>query len=490
MSEPLDATLTRLAGRRVLVIGDLILDRYVTGDVPRISPEAPVPVVHVSRDEARAGGAANVAANVASLRGRPLLIGVVGKDLAGRLLKERVRAAGVVASGIRVDGSRPTIEKTRIIARHQQMLRVDREEVAPIGGALEAKLIEQIGDERGRVHAVVLSDYGKGLLTPRVIAAACRLDVEVVVDPKGRDFDRYRGASGITPNAAEAEAATGCDTATIDGCRAAARQLLARLGLAWVVITRGERGIYFLTAEGEEGDAPTRARSVFDVTGAGDTVIGVLALARAAGLRLAQAVELANAAAGLVVQKLGAATVTPAELAGALARGFSTATKVLSRDGAAALAARLRAEGRRVVLTNGCFDLLHEGHVQALELARSEGDALFVAMNDDGSVRRSKGPGRPVQALAQRMRVMAALACVDAVFGFSEDTPEKVVHAITPDVLVKGEDWRDKGVVGREFVESYGGRVVLAPLVKGLSTTNLIARIRKHATDGAVKGRS
>ncbi len=478
MSEGGDELVARLARRRVLVVGDLILDRYVRGDVPRISPEAPVPVVHVRGEEVRAGGAANVAANVASLRGHPLLVGVCGSDAAGRLLKEQVVAAGVSASGIRVDPARPTIEKTRILARHQQMLRVDREEASAIHGALEQRMVAQLLKLRGKVDAVILSDYAKGLLTRPLIEAACALGAEVLVDPKGRDFERYRGAHGITPNAAEAEAATGCDTSTLDGCRAAAEQLLKRIGLRWVVITRGARGIYWRTADGAEGDAPTRARTVFDVTGAGDTVIAVLALARAAELPLSEGVELANAAAGLVVERLGAASVTPAELANALAHGFSTASKVLTRAGAAELSHRYAAQGRRVVLTNGCFDLLHAGHVQSLEHARSQGDLLFVAVNDDASVRRAKGAGRPVQALAQRMRMLAAFACVDAVFPFSEDTPEKVVPAIAPAVLVKGADWRDKGVVGRSFVEAHGGVVVLAPLVAGFSTTGLIERIR------------
>jgi len=477
VSEGVDATLASLARRRVLVVGDLILDRYLSGEVPRISPEAPVPVVHVRGEEERAGGAANVAANVASLGGRPLLVGVCGRDAAGRLLRERVRRAGVPVCGVRIDPTRPTVEKTRILARHQQMLRVDREEPVALDPAIESRVVAALQALRGRISTVVLSDYAKGLLTPRVIAAACSLGAEVVVDPKGRDFARYRGAQGITPNAAEAEAATGCDATTSDGCRRAARELIARVGVKWVVITRGAQGIYFLAADGAEGDVPARARGVFDVTGAGDTVIAVLALARAAQLPLSRAVELANAAAGLVVEKLGAATVTPAELASALAHGFSTAARVTTREGAIAMARRWRSEGRRVVLTNGCFDLLHAGHVHSLEFARSQGDVLVVAVNDDASVRRAKGRGRPVQELRDRLRLVASLSCVDAAFAFGEDTPEKVVRALEPDVLVKGEDWKEKGVVGRDLVERRGGRVVLAPLLAGFSTSRIIDRI-------------
>jgi D-beta-D-heptose 7-phosphate kinase/D-beta-D-heptose 1-phosphate adenosyltransferase len=470
--------LGRMSGRQVLVVGDLILDRYVTGDVPRISPEAPVPVVRVSNEEAKAGGAANVAANVASLGGKALLAGVCGRDEAGALLRARIREAGVADGGVRVDASRPTIQKTRILARHQQMLRVDREEVADVARTVEARLLAWL-KRRGKVDAIVLSDYAKGVLTPAVIAGACALGAEVLVDPKGRDFVKYRGAHAITPNAQETEAATGCDTRTIAGCREAAQRLIDHVGFAYVVITRGAQGIYWRNRQGEEGDVVTRARAVFDVTGAGDTVIAVLALARAAGIALGDAVELANAAAGLVVEKLGAATVTPTELASALVRGFTTAGKVSTLAEAAALARRCRAQGRRVVLTNGCFDLLHAGHVQALEHARSQGDALMVAVNDDASVRRAKGRGRPVQALDRRLRLLASLACVDAVFPFSADTPAEVVRALEPDVLVKGEDWKKKGVVGREFVEQSGGSVVLAPLLEGESSSAIIARIRE-----------
>ena len=470
--------LARLAGRRVLVVGDLILDRYVTGDVPRISPEAPVPVVRVRVEEEKAGGAANVAANVASLGGRALLAGVCGRDPAGALLRARIREAGVSDGGVRVDGSRPTIEKTRILARHQQMLRVDREEVVAVAPAVEARLLAWL-DKHGRgVDAIVLSDYAKGVLTPAVLERACALGTEVLVDPKGRDFVKYRGARAITPNAQETEAATGCETKSLAGCRDAAQRLIDHVGFEYVVITRGAQGIYWRTAKGEEGEAAARARAVFDVTGAGDTVIAVLALARAAGLPIGDAVELANAAAGLVVEKLGAATVTPNELMNALARGFTTAGKVATLDEAAAFARRCRAQGRRVVLTNGCFDLLHAGHVSGLEHARSQGDALIVAVNDDASVRRAKGSGRPVQGLERRLRLLASLACVDLVFPFAADTPAEVVRALEPDVLVKGEDWRRKGVVGRDFVEQNGGSVVLAPLLAGESSSAIIARIR------------
>jgi len=483
LSGDVSELLDRLKGRRVLVVGDLILDRYVSGEVPRISPEAPVPVFRVRAEEAKAGGAANVAANVASLGGRALLAGVCGSDAAGALLRARIREAGVADAGVRVDRSRPTVQKTRMLARHQQMLRVDQEDVEPLSGPLEARLLAWLERNGRGLGAVVLSDYAKGVLTPRVIERACALGAEVVVDPKGRDFVKYRGAHAITPNAAEAEAATGCDTKTVAGCRTAARRLIEHVGFQYVVITRGAQGIYWLAADGSEGDVGTRARAVFDVTGAGDTVIAVLALARAAARPIGEEVELANAAAGLVVEKLGAAMVTLSELANALAHGFTTAGKVTTLEGVVALVRRWRAEGRRVALTNGCFDLLHPGHVQSLEFARSHGDVLVVAVNDDASVRRTKGRDRPVLAIEKRLRLLASLACVDAVFPFREDTPEKVVRAVAPDVLAKSEDWKEKGVVGREFVEEHGGSVVLAPLVPGESTSAILQRIRARRGD-------
>ena len=485
MTTPLELV-DRLRGRRVLVVGDLILDRYVQGEVPRISPEAPVPVLQVNREELRAGGAANVAANLAGLGADARLVGVIGRDDAGQALREAIAGSGVGVSGIRVDPRRPTVEKTRLLARHQQMLRFDREQAEPLGQAIEDKVLKTLARFEGRVDAVVLSDYGKGVLTQAVIAKACALGAEVLVDPKGSDYSRYRGSHLVTPNAAEAREASGIDTKDLEGCRRAARVLMERGGFRAVVITRGAEGIYFVQGDGDEGDAPTVARGVFDVTGAGDTVIATMALARAAEIPLQWAVTLANAAAGLVVERLGACTVSREQLAAALRGSSSTEKKCVELEAAAALTARQRALGRRVVLTNGCFDLLHAGHVESLEFARSQGDFLVVAVNGDASVRRQKGPSRPVQPLDARKRTLAGLASVDLVVSFDEDTPEKVIEELVPHVLVKGEDWAGRGVVGREFVEQHGGRVVMAPLFGSLSTTKLIEEIvrRQRPTEG------
>ena len=470
-----------LAGRRIVVIGDLILDRYLSGTVPRISPEAPVPVLHVQEDEDRVGGAANVAANLTRLGARVDLIGLVGRDSAAAALKELVKQAGISTRSIRVDAGRPTVQKTRLMARNQQMLRVDREEAHPATGAIERKLADETARRVADADAVILSDYAKGVLVPAVIEAACSGPGEVFVDPKTSDVSLYRGAHVITPNAREAEQATGEDTAELDGCREAARAIARKGRFRSVVITRGALGMYFWSKGGEEGSIPTRARGVFDVTGAGDTVIATLALARAAGRPFREAMELANVAAGVVVDRPGAASITPEELAAALSGSSSTLTKVVAPATARDVARRQRGAGRQVVFTNGCFDLLHAGHVESLEYARAQGDFLVVAVNEDASVRRQKGEARPVQALASRMRMLAGLQCVDLVFAFGEDTPEAAIHCIEPDILVKGEDWKGRGVVGGDWVIARGGRVVFAPLVGGHSTTRIIAEVQSRA---------
>jgi D-beta-D-heptose 7-phosphate kinase/D-beta-D-heptose 1-phosphate adenosyltransferase len=473
-----DEIVASLKDQPVVVVGDLILDRYITGEAPRISPEAPVPVIHVQNEEHSVGGAANVAANLASLQARPLLIGVLGHDQAGQKLSECVEKSGVGLDGVHTCASRPTIEKTRLVARHQQVVRFDREEIGSYPAELERELCRMIARQRGKCKAVILSDYGKGVVSPAVVQAVLDLDAEVYVDPKGQDYRRYLGAHGITPNAQEAEAATGISTQTLEGCRQAAENLFEVAKLQSVIITRGAQGIFFRQQNGEEGAIPTRARSVFDVTGAGDTVIAVLALARASGHSLAKAVQLANAAAGVVVERFGAARVAPAELAGALTGTASTATKVLSMEGAERWVRRNKSQGRVVVFTNGCFDLLHAGHVQSLEFARSQGDLLVVGVNEDDSVRRQKGPSRPIVPVDQRMRVLAALACVDVVVPFAADTPRQLVEALTPDVLVKGNDWQSAGVVGQDWVERHGGQVVLAPTLGDFSTSNIIETIQ------------
>ncbi len=468
---------------RVLIVGDLLLDRYVSGEVRRISPEAPIPVVTAKGAEERLGGAGNVAANLRAMGAAVDLVAAVGEDGPAETLRRLLADLGVDTGGLCTAADRPTIVKTRVLSGVQQMLRVDWEDPRPLEGADEERCIERVRALAARADALVLSDYGKGVLTPRVLAAAIAAARErgapVLVDPKGDDYTRYRGATLVTPNRREAEEALGRKLSDLEEVERGAAELCATCGLDAAVVTLGAEGILWRAAAGEGGREPTRARAVFDVTGAGDTVVAHLALHLAAGRDLGVAVALANLAAGVVVGKLGASSVTEQELLAQLGERAPAEGKVLATE--AELDAQLalwRAEGRRIVMTNGCFDILHAGHVDYLRFAASKGDVLLVALNDDASVRRLKGEGRPVNTLEDRMAVLAALEMVDAVCSFGEDTPEEIVRRVTPQVLVKGEDWRERGVVGREWVERHGGEVVLAPLVPGRSTTGILERAR------------
>jgi D-beta-D-heptose 7-phosphate kinase/D-beta-D-heptose 1-phosphate adenosyltransferase len=482
----LERELEGLARPRVLIVGDLIMDRYVVGDVGRISPEAPIPVLNARKTELRLGGAGNVGANLRAMEADVEMIGCVGDDELGRSMRERLESAGMDASRLVQDTTRPTIEKTRMMSGVQQMLRVDWEDARPLSGEPHAALLAAIPAAVAKAQAVVLSDYGKGVLTDEIIRAvidaARARAIPVLVDPKGHDFARYSGATLITPNKKEAELALGRAISDLDELPAAADELIQAADLDLILITLGADGIYFRTnaAAGavRAGRAPAAARAVYDVTGAGDTVVAHLALYLACQLDIEVAVALANHAAGLVVSKLGTHSVTRNELAVRLADDLPQQGKVLDDAGLDNLLETWRREQKRIVFTNGCFDILHVGHVDYLRFARSKGDVLIVGINSDASVKRLKGAGRPVNPIADRMAVLAALEMVDAVVEFGQDTPAQIVERVTPSVLVKGEDWKDKGVVGREWVESHGGQVVLAPLVPGRSTTKILERAR------------
>jgi D-beta-D-heptose 7-phosphate kinase/D-beta-D-heptose 1-phosphate adenosyltransferase len=477
----LEAQLDALGHPRVLIVGDLILDRYVIGDVGRISPEAPIPILTARRAEERLGGAGNVAANLVAMGAKVDVVGVVGDDSWGRNLRELLKGLSA-EDGCVVDASRPTVRKTRHMSGPQQMLRVDWEDSSPVSGEARETLANALPERVRRASAVVLSDYGKGVLTPAIIRSVieCARDagVPVLVDPKGEDYTRYRGASLITPNRKEAEEALGRKLATVADVAEGAVDLLQLASLDAAVITLGSDGISFRTKAGDEGCVPAQARAVFDVTGAGDTVVAQLALYLAEKLPLHAAVALANHAAGIVVARLGTHAVTRAELRAQLTQGLPHEGKLLSDGDLDSCLVAWRNESKRIVFTNGCFDVLHAGHVDYLRFARSKGDLLIVGVNDDASVKRLKGPTRPVNELEDRMRVLAAMEMVDAVIAFGEDTPKEIVERITPDVLVKGQDWADKGVVGREWVEAHGGQVHLAPLVPGKSTTAIIERAK------------
>ncbi len=462
---------------KALVAGDLMLDQYWFGPTSRISPEAPVPVVKVTEAQARAGGAANVAVNLASLGTGTTLAGVVGHDASGaalrRLLVERGISIDLVESS-----DHPTITKLRVLSRNQQLIRLDTEDAYGQPEALS--LVEVARRHLGAVAVCVLSDYAKGtLLEAPALVQACRdSNVPVLVDPKGTEFSRYRGATLLTPNLAEFEAVAGrvADDAQLV---ARARRLRADLDLAALVVTLGERGMVVVPATGDPVFLPARAREVFDVTGAGDTVIATLAAGLGVGMTLADAAALANVAAGLVVRKIGVASVTPSELRLELHERGRGGRGPLRREDAPRVAGEARGRGERIVMTNGCFDILHAGHVAYLEEAKARGDRLLVAVNDDDSVRRLKGAGRPINSLEDRLAVLAGLAAVDWVVPFSEDTPERLIGEILPDVLVKGGDYRPEDIAGGAAVIANGGTVEVLSFHEGRSTSRILEAIRK-----------
>lgn len=473
---------------RILVVGDLILDHYVEGGANRVSPEAPVLVFERKSERWLLGGACNVAANLATLGARASVLGTVGEDIAGDQLRELLVAEGIDASPVLLDETRPTTLKTRYVSRTNQILRVDSERRHPLSGDARKQVLAYLGQRPFPFDAVLLSDYGKGMLDREIVeaavAAAAANDGVVVVDPKGDDYTKYRGVDLLTPNREEAERATGGRIEELDSMRAAAARLREITGIESVTITLGKDGIFFEEPGGTPTILPTEARSVFDVTGAGDTVVSVLTFCRAAGVGLEDSLRLANVAAGIVVGRFGTWAVRRDEILQML--GEHVSGKVLSGvDEAAHVASKLRVEGRRLVFTNGCFDILHPGHTDYLQKARGYGDCLMVAVNTDESVRRQdKGPGRPIVPLVDRMKVLSALQAVDYVVPFDDETPLSVIEAVTPQVLVKGEDWRNRGVVGREWVEDHGGQVVLVALVEGRSTTAIVDRILQTRSNG------
>jgi D-beta-D-heptose 7-phosphate kinase/D-beta-D-heptose 1-phosphate adenosyltransferase len=485
-SRRLRQILQGLPNPKILVVGDLILDRYADGKTGRVSPEAPVLVFEFDSERYLLGGACNVAANLRNLGAETSVLGVIGDDEAGRTLRTLLHDDGIDTSCLVTDRTRPTTRKTRYVAKTAQVLRVDEESKAPIAGDAEKDLLALLSQRPFPWQSILLSDYGKGVLTPKVIRAAVDAAKSaggiVVVDPKGKDYSIYRGVDLLTPNREEAEAATGISIKGTPELHKAAEKLRALTGIKTATITLGKDGIFFENEDGTHRILPTEARQVFDVTGAGDTVVAVLTFCRTCGVSLPDSLALANIAASITVGKFGTWAPSRQEVMARLGEGGSTGRKILTQPEAAVVATRLRTEGRRLVFTNGCFDILHPGHCDYLQKARSYGDALMVAVNADESVRRQeKGPGRPINTLEDRMAVLSALAAVDYVVPFDEDTPKDLIEMLTPQVLAKGEDWRDKGVVGREWVESHGGQVILVPLRAGKSTTSIVDKVLKNA---------
>lgn len=467
---------------KILVVGDIMLDRYIHGEVDRISPEAPVPVLRHAQRYERAGGAANVAMNLAGLGCQTILSGFWGSDteqaeLAAILERANVDTVGVVSSSL------PTISKTRIVGRNQQLLRLDIES-RDLPPAIEAqRLLERAAELATKVHAVILSDYAKGALTAplceAVIRAARTAGVPVLVDPKTPDFSKYSGATTVCPNLGELALATGVPSHQTEALLAAAQTLLIEHDFKFLTVTMSEKGITVLDKAGAAHHSPARAREVFDVSGAGDTVIATLAASLAGGLSIHTAVELANLAAGIVVGKVGTVPIAQHELIAALTPSFglTAGEKILDLKRITTRVAEWRAAGETIVFTNGCFDLLHVGHITLLEDCRRFGSKLVLGLNADASICRLKGPSRPIVGERERARVMAALAAVDAVVLFEEDTPLELIRALKPNVLVKGGDYVVETVVGHEDVIAAGGRVEIVPTVEGFSTTNIVKKL-------------
>ncbi|UCE04086.1 MAG: D-glycero-beta-D-manno-heptose-7-phosphate kinase [Candidatus Latescibacterota bacterium] len=481
-SQALREALEKGRGIRILVIGDIMLDEYIWGSVDRVSPEAPVQVVEWQSHHDGLGGAANVAQNLVALGCEAWLAGIVGSDDKGERLLQLLSELRVHADDVLQDAMRPTTSKLRVMAHAQQMLRIDREVKQRIGDETEQRLVERLTARIPEVDGVVCSDYGKGVLTREVLAAARRAAQRagklILADPKGTDYTRYLGFDFVTPNRKELEAAAQMPTRSDEEIVRAGQKVLGEIRGSGLLVTRGKDGMTLLRQEKPPLHVPASAREVYDVTGAGDTVLSAFAMALFGGAEAEVAAELANLAAGVEVGRLGAAPIGSAEVLQALeGTPVYDGQRIVSRSDIPKVVSRARGQSKRIVFTNGCFDILHVGHIKLLQKARSLGDLLIVGINDDASVRSLKGEKRPLIAELERAHVLASLDCVDYVTIFSEDTPLALIDLIRPDVLVKGGDYAIHEVVGRSLVESYGGRVELVPIVEGFSTSDLVRRI-------------
>ena len=488
MYENLLKAVTKLGSPKVLLVGDFMLDAYIYGDAERISPEAPVPVLKVTRTDYSSGGAGLVAANLCALGAVPLCVGVIGNDSNGDKLKQLLKEKGADVSGLMTIADRPTTTKQRLIGlaqhRHQQQLfRMDNESTETLTRRQYDRLVEIMEGKMKQADVVCLQDYNKGVLAEsfckQAIRLAARAHKKVLIDPSPiSDYSKYAGATLITPNRQETRLCVGFEIKTIEDAARAARQLTKKLGLEAIVITLDKEGAY-LKSPGFSEHVPTRPRNVYDVTGAGDTVLATLALALAAGCDYKTAVQLSNITGGIEVEKFGGATVTIEEVINEIAflnRGREG--KIRSVDSLLAELNLCRKQDQTIVFTNGCFDVIHRGHIEFLKFCKAKGDVVVVGLNSDKSVRSIKGPGRPIHNQLDRAAVLAAMETVDFITIFDEPTPLNLIKKVRPDVQVKGRDWEKKGVVGADFVRSYGGRVVLAPLVEGKSSTLVIEKMK------------
>jgi D-beta-D-heptose 7-phosphate kinase/D-beta-D-heptose 1-phosphate adenosyltransferase len=491
MYENLLRTVMNLGSPKVLVVGDFILDVYVYGDAIKISPEAPVPVLKVSETEYRCGGAGSVAANLATLGATTSCLGASGDDRNGQILKEKLSEYGVDIAGLLEVPNRPTISKQRLIglAQHlhrQQLIRVDQKSEESISDQVNEAILQAYEDKLPQIDIICLQDYNKGLLDDalcrQMIELAKQAGKKVIADPSPTsDRSKYTGVTVITPNRKETSAMVGFEVTSEQTAAKAADFLLRELELEAVIITLDKEGAYLKT-EDKSKRVPTRPRSVYDVTGAGDMVLAMLAMALAAGCEYETAVKLSNIAGGIEVGKFGAVTVTIEEIADEIANQNRDASgKIRSVDSLLCEVERHRRQKRTIVFTNGCFDVLHRGHLEYLKFCRRHGDVVVLGMNSDNSVKMIKGPSRPINTQDDRAALLAAMEMIDYVTIFEDSNPLNLIKKVKPDVLVKGEDWAQKGVVGREFVESYGGKVVLAPLVEGRSSTQTIEKMKSEA---------
>lgn len=474
--------LLKIGRVRVLIAGDVMLDRYIWGDVRRISPEAPVPVVHVQRRTWTPGGAGNVALNLRGLGCQAHLFGVRGEDAEGEQLANLLKDNGIGGELLAVSG-RPTTTKTRVMGQNQQLIRIDDETAQTIPNAVEERLMEAISPEFSHANAIVLSDYGKGVLTGslagKIIKAASALGLPVFIDPKGKQWDRYRGATCLTPNWPEFLSYLGIEKLDERALEHQAKIVIDSLDLQFLLITRGAAGMVLFSKEGLIHQLAAQAREVYDVSGAGDTVVATLTASHAGGFDMAKAADLANTSAGIVVAKVGTRPITLPELETALKnRSIIASGKVYDVSGLTQQVSLWRTRGERIVFTNGCFDILHMGHVDLLQSAAQLGDRLIIGLNSDTSIRRLKGNARPVLPEGQRAGLLAALECVDAVVIFGEDTPLETILAIHPDILVKGADYEGKFIAGRREIEAWGGRVALIAFSHDVSTSQIIEGLR------------
>ena len=480
----LKSILRRLKDISILVVGDLMIDEYLWGKTERISPEAPVQVVEISNHNRTPGGSGNVVTNLIPYCQKVYVAGVIGKDQSGQWLCEDLAKKGADVETIINSPKHYTSLKSRVLAASQQIIRIDHEHKRSLEQDLEDELFNKISALLPKVKAVLISDYNKGLfggnLSQRVIEAAKKANIPVVADPKGMDYKRYRGATAITPNMSELAQALGAEKIDQDNIVESGWVLAKNLDLEALLVTRSEEGLsLFNTKSSKHKHIPTHARDVYDVTGAGDTVLALFGACLAIGEDFSTAARLANMAAGIVVAKVGAAHVKPAELANLVEREWSDSAsrKITTLEDFVSLIPQIRMENKRIVFTNGCFDLLHVGHIKYLQAARNQGDLLIVGLNSDVSIQRLKGENRPLISENDRAHILSALDCVDFVIIFGTDTPIELIEAIKPDMLAKGADYSRETVVGYEFVESYGGQVVLVDLIEGHSTSNLIDKI-------------